>query len=52
MIDKELGGSVVEPWIKFVDDGLISDGTEDSNNGRDGADEEKDSDPNGRFPSM
>ena len=25
VIDEELGGSEVEPWIEFVDDGLVTD---------------------------
>ena len=31
VIDQELGSSVIEPWVELMDDGFITDDTEDSN---------------------
>lgn len=42
MIDQELGCSIVEPGIKLVDDGFVADSAEDSDNGRDWTNQEKD----------
>ena len=50
VIDQKLGCSVVEPRIELVDDGLITDDAEDSNQTGHGTDQEEDRDADSWLP--
>lgn len=51
MIDQEFSSPIIKPRIKLVDDGFITDNTEDTDDSRDWTDQDEDGNPNGRFPS-
>ena len=40
MVDKEFGGSIIEPGIELMNDGLIPDDAKNSDDGWNGTDEE------------
>lgn len=52
MVDEEFGGSIIEPRIELMNDGLVPDDTENSDDGGDGTDEEEDGDADEGFPGL
>ena len=51
MIDQKFGSSVIEPGIEFVNDWLVSNDTENSDDCGDGADQNQNGDSDGWLPS-
>lgn len=51
-VDQILGGSEVEPWIELVDNRLVTNDTEDSDQTSYWTDQKQNGYPDGRLPAM